>query len=266
MANNFSGRQDAGGVFSSMVEGSGLVKADSMEITNDPRFFTGNVLDKRLGAFHIAGMVSVLMVKVAAGNVMKMKKDWSWATFDPRKDNDGIVQILGFALLNLTLYLNVITVYVTIAQMYHTYRLMTAGPTGFEMAASYYLNRNVTFWRHFGIMCMFISFPTLLISCGLRLTVKFDKDSSHKATWVSEHPTKAPLPDPHVGSWSVFGMIVCATYLLVAFFLTCIHLKHVAVFRERYNLAVAEDSVVTPLRTHVQEVSARGRGSSYLDV
>lgn len=267
MVQGFEARGEEESAFVAMIEGSGLVRSESMEITNDPRFFTGNVIDKRLSAFHLAGMISVIMLKVAMGNLFKMKKDISYDTFNPWKDNDGLAQVIGFVLLTFTLFLNIITVYVTIAQIYHTYRLMTAGPTGFEMATSYYLNRNIIFWRHFSLMCMFISFPVILVSCGLRMLVKFDKESVKKAKWVTEiKPTATLIPEPHIGNISIFGLGVMLCYIFMSCVLWCIHQKHVSVFRERYSLAVAEDSGVTPLRTHVAELTARGKTQGYLDV
>jgi hypothetical protein len=267
MVQGFEARGEEESAFVAMVEGSGLVRSESMEITNDPRFFTGNVIDKRLSAFHLAGMVSVIMLKVAMGNLFTMKKDISYDTLNPWVDNDGLAQLIGFILLTLTLFLNIITVYVTIAQIYHTYRLMTAGPTGFEMATAYYLNRNIIFWRHFSLMCMFISFPIVLISCGLRMLVRFDKESIKKATHVQELKPQATLiSTPVIGNISVIGLCVMMLYVFMSCFLWCIHQKHVAVFRERYAAAVAEDSGVTPLRTHVQELTTRGKAHGYLDV
>ena len=44
------------------MEYSGLVQSDSMDLQNDPRFFSGNVLNKRLSAFTTLSVVSSLMV------------------------------------------------------------------------------------------------------------------------------------------------------------------------------------------------------------
>lgn len=250
-------------MFVSVIEGVGLVRADSMEIHNDPRFYEGNVIDKRLSAFHIAGVVSVIMTKTAMGQLFSMKKDITIKTFDPSEDNDGWAQILGFMTLSVVLWCNIISVYVTIAQIYHTYRLMTAGPTGFEMATSYYLNRNIVFWRHFGIKCMLGSLPLLIMSTGLRMLIKFDRGSVVKPQWLHEaQPTAVPLTTPHIGSISLIGLVVMIAYVLVSCGLYCVHTKHVEVFRERYSLSMIEDENYRGFLTHVESMSFRGRYQS----
>lgn len=259
-ATQYDGDNNEGGMFMSVMENTGVVRSESMEITNDPRFFSGNVIDKRLAAFHIAGVVSVIMTKTAMSEIFSMKKDITNKTFDPTVDNDGWAQILGFVTLSLVLWCNIVSVYVTIAQIYHTYRLMTAGPTGFEMAASYYLNRNMIFWRHFGIKCMLGSLPLLIMSTGLRLLIKFDRGSVTKPKWLNEaKPTAVPLTTPHIGSISLIGLFVCVVYLFVSVFIYYVHLKHVAVFRERYSLVMVNDDHMRGFLTHVETMSARGR-------
>merc|ERR1719471_545799 len=89
---------------------------------------------------------------------------------------DGICQFLGFSLMCLVLFANMLATYVGVAQPYHTYRLMTAGPTGFETAAAYYLNRDIVAWRHLSVKLMLLSMPVFVVSCGFRLLVKFDRD------------------------------------------------------------------------------------------
>lgn len=51
------------------------------------------------------------------------------------KDLDGFLQLIAFLLLIVVQFLNVIATYVGVAQPYHTIRLMTAGPSGFEASA-----------------------------------------------------------------------------------------------------------------------------------
>merc|ERR1719235_1092150 len=77
--------------------------------------------------------------------------------------------------MTFVLFANIIATYVSVAQIYHTYRLETAGPTGFEMATSYYLNPNIVAWRHLAIKCMLNSLPLFMISTGLRMQIHFDR-------------------------------------------------------------------------------------------
>jgi len=79
--------------------------------------------------------------------------------------------------MTFVLFANVIATYVGVAQIYHTYRLETAGPTGFEMATSYYLNPNIVAWRHLAVKCMLNSLPLFLVSTGIRIDVNFDRQA-----------------------------------------------------------------------------------------
>lgn len=264
-SHGFEGEHENLNGFTSCVESTGMVRADSMQLVNDPRFFTGSVIDKRLAAFHIAGCVGAFMMSTAIGQIFKMKKDIVLNTFDPWKDNDGWFQIIGFAMLTCVLFLCMISVYVTIAQIYHTYRLLTAGPTGFEMAASYYLNRNIIFWRHISIKCCLNALPILFVSTGIRLLVKIDKDTMNKhAKWVAEgpKPTAVPLTTPHIGNMSVIGLVVCIIYVFWGILILCIHCKHMEVFREKYEMMRGQGDGVQALLRHVRALSDRGNNIS----
>merc|ERR1719201_2422359 len=108
-----------------------------------------------------------------------MKKDYDIATFE------GQIQLVSFSIMSLVLFANVIATYVGVAQVYHAYRLETAGPTGFEMATSYYLNPNIVSWRHIAIKGMLHSLPLFLISTGLMIQVNFDR--------AAEQPVPPPF-------------------------------------------------------------------------
>merc|ERR1712232_1489414 len=90
---------------------------------------------------------------------------------------EGCLQLVSFSIMTFVLFVNLLATYVGVAQVYHTYRLETAGPTGFEMATSYYLNPNIVAWRHLAIKCMLFSMPMFLVSTGLRVAVNFDRES-----------------------------------------------------------------------------------------
>merc|ERR1711953_1594158 len=92
---------------------------------------------------------------------------------------EGNLQLLSFGIMTLVLFANIIATYVGVAQIYHAYRLQTAGPTGFEMATSYYLNPNIVAWRHIAVKCMLWSLPLYLVSIGLRVEVNFER-AAHK--------------------------------------------------------------------------------------
>merc|ERR1712151_1036541 len=88
---------------------------------------------------------------------------------------DGIWQLIGFMLLSLVVFAEIFAVYVGVAQPYHTYRLMTAGPTGFEAATMYYLDNGIIFWRHTAIRLMLYSLPIYVTSHAFRFIPQFDR-------------------------------------------------------------------------------------------
>merc|ERR1719277_435161 len=121
---------------------SALPRSESMDVTNDPRFFSNNVIAKRLGAFQTICVVSVLMVNLSVKQMFALEKKIDITTAA------GVVQYTGFCLMCIVFLLNLTTVIVLIQQLFMTYRLLTVGPTGFEVAKSYYLNPNIVTMRH----------------------------------------------------------------------------------------------------------------------
>jgi len=211
-----------------LLEGSIFAHSESMDLTNDPRFFTGNVIDKRLDAFNMLSVISGLMVGVALGEANSMKKNILWSHYNKHM-LDATFQLVGFGLMTFVLFFNIIATYVGVAQPYHTYRLMTSGPTGFEAATSYYLNKNIAWWRHFAIKFMLISLPVLALSTGVRLVVKFDKDAYSGPMLPPERPMAA----------RIVGLCALGVYVIMAVIVGYTHYKHSAVFRDRY-LAMME--------------------------
>merc|ERR1719450_1596868 len=84
---------------------------------------------------------------------------------------EGQLHAVEFVMNCGALFANIIAVYVSVAQVSHVYRLETAGPTGFEMATSYYLNVNIVAWRHLAIKCLLLSLPLFLVSTGIQIEV-----------------------------------------------------------------------------------------------
>eukprot|EP00443_Scrippsiella_acuminata_P109245 CAMPEP_0115692534 /NCGR_PEP_ID=MMETSP0272-20121206/63248_1 /TAXON_ID=71861 /ORGANISM="Scrippsiella trochoidea, Strain CCMP3099" /LENGTH=250 /DNA_ID=CAMNT_0003132601 /DNA_START=1 /DNA_END=753 /DNA_ORIENTATION=- len=231
-------------------ESGGLARSESMDIANDPRFFTGNVIDKRMAAFSGLSVVSTIMVSTALGECYGMKKSIDLST------TDGVAQIIGFAVMNSVLFMNVLTTYVCVSQVYFVYRLMTAGPTGFEMASSFYLNPNIAFWRHAGVKTLLMSLPTFVVGSAFRMLKKFDNDMPG-AEAETEAPIELPWYQARVYDVSVMGIVVCSVWCFMALLLYHVNNKHQAVFKERY--AIAKD-MERPLLTQVSMLSARGVG------
>jgi len=193
----------------------GLIQSESMDLQNDPRFFQGNVLNKRLDAFSGLSVVSGLMVGTASG-VISMRKDINFQSYE------GIMQLCSFSLMTVVLFLNVLATYVGVAQIYHTYRLETAGPTGFEMATSYYLNPNIVAWRHLAVKCMLNGLPIFLISSGIRIAVNFERSTGESATIT---PLNA----------RILSITFLCIYTIAGWIMYYVHSKHVQVFQDNYT-------------------------------
>lgn len=208
------------------MESTGVVRSDSMDVINDPRFFQDNVINYRLAAFAGLSVVSGLLVQNCMDQLFDMDKNMQIFTKNHRIFHpNGILQLLAFLLLICILWMNMLATYVGVAQPYYTIRLMTAGPTGFDTAASFYLNRNIVTFRHAAIRFMLTSLPMYLLQMAIRLVVKFDRATIHSA----------PPPDATPWDSRIQGIIFSSVMLLMALCLWWIHLKHEAIFRDRYN-------------------------------
>lgn len=253
----FTGEHDELQGILGAAESAGLVKAVSMDVLNDPRFFGGNVLKYRLEAFAGLSVVSGLMASNAMSSLFSIDKRM------PIFDDDeihlsslGCIQLFCFALLVVVLFQNILAMYVGLAQPYHVIRLMTAGPTGFDAAASYYLNRNITAWRHFAIKGMLASLSIYVFQMSLRLVVKFDRQTRVR--------TLEPGMTPIVSLWQ--GLIFCGTFQVVALALLWCHYSHFRIFAERYEVMTSH---IRPLQGYMNTLmmpraatSARPTGKS----
>lgn len=222
-----------------MLEGNqgNLDRSESMDLTNDPRFFTDNVLDKRLAAFAGLSVIAGLMVQNAIDSAFQMRKIMDFQSID------GVFQFLGFCLICLVLYFNMLATYVGVAQPYYTYRLMTAGPTGFEAAAAYYLHKDIVAWRHLSVKLMLISLPVYLVSSGLRFVVKFDRDNSKGLAFPANPPLLSRIQ----------GLTCCLAFSLVGLGLVHVHWRHETMFQNIYDTLYA-NAGVSKMMTQVQQM------------
>jgi hypothetical protein len=222
-AHDYAGNhQELDPVMQLLEQKTGLFHAESMDMTNDPRFFQGNVLNKRLAAFSSLSVVSGLMVGFST-SVISMKKDLNFYTLE------GQLQLTGFLVMTLVLFTNILATYIGVAQLYHSYRLETAGPTGFEVATSYYLNPNIVAWRHFAVKGMLNSLPLYLIATGLRVEVNFGL--------VAEETQRLGLFEARC-----IGVFYLLLFAIMGVGLFHVHEKHMAIFRERYNMAMHREA------------------------
>eukprot|EP00418_Pyrodinium_bahamense_P085307 CAMPEP_0179073176 /NCGR_PEP_ID=MMETSP0796-20121207/32436_1 /TAXON_ID=73915 /ORGANISM="Pyrodinium bahamense, Strain pbaha01" /LENGTH=268 /DNA_ID=CAMNT_0020770361 /DNA_START=24 /DNA_END=830 /DNA_ORIENTATION=- len=199
---------------------SWLPRSESMEVTNDPRFLQKSVISKRLTAFQTISVVAVLMVNLSVKQMFLLQKDIHIRTFV------GIVQYTGFLLMTIVLLMDLFTVIVVVQQFFMTYRLLTAGPTGFEVAKSFYLNPNIVTLRHMAVRAFLLSLPMFVASTGCMVFVVFDRAGAYMLA---------------VPAFVILG-IGTAGFIFV-------NVKHSSIFRERYIFAKTSEQ---PLLSHIE--------------
>merc|ERR1719440_584712 len=89
----------------------------------------------------------------------------------------AVWQFASFLLAITIAILCLLSLYVVAHQLYYVFRLMTAGPSGFDQAAIFYLTRTITYWRHVAVKSLFNGLLLFLILIAMQLLVKFYKDA-----------------------------------------------------------------------------------------
>lgn len=255
MANQILGEHD---VPAPIIETlSMFARSDSIDMTNDHRFFRGNLLDKRLAAFGSLSVISGFMVDTAITQTYDMKKDVT--LFEDPSPMD-VVKFSAFLLFTLVLYANITAMYVAVAQTYHSLRLMTGGPTGFENAKLYYLHPSIVYYRHVAIRLMLNGLWIFLVGAALRLFTKFAEDSESAPAWESDgaaSPASSMGSQPKVFGLTVLGLVAMVFYIIMGLSLFFIHRSHVMVFREQYErLLTFEQPLLDHLTTQARPAGA----------
>jgi len=240
-----------------------------MHITNDPRFFAGNVMDKRLAALKTLTLVSSIMFGTALGQCFALKKDMNFSKFSFGVYDIAIWQMIGFSLALLVAVQCLLSLYIIAQQLFYTYRLMTAGALGFDIAAVFYLTRTITMWRHLAIKALFNGLMKFLMLVGIQLFVKFYKDADD-AQDKHEHTMIVNFDGFNSVNRTVFeiakatqkldlrvhaaiGYVVLVICLCCALLMYFINKHHVAVFTENYKHCEAQThSIQEAFRTMSQ--------------
>jgi len=230
----------------------GLTRAESMEISNDPRFFHSNVIDKRLKAFGGLSIVSGLMLGTSMGQCFSLPKTMDFSLEWPYM---GWVQMVGFLLQMSCTFMCIVSLYTVAHQFFYTYRLMTSGPTGFESASMFYLNKTVVMWRHFAIKCLFNGLWMFIFASGTQLIVKFYKDA------VSSHKDFVQ-PELDLNVHLMLAFFVLACFLGCAAFLWLLRYHHLSAFQHYYDKCHQQASPITMTQ---RDMSLRGSLRAYLD-
>jgi len=204
-----------------------LPRAHSMELHNDPRFFSSNVVEKRLAAFSGLSVIASLTTGTAMSQCFALSKRIDFEKLE------GWIQVVGFLTMASILFMSLAATLVFVYQGFFTHRLATAGPTGFELAKAFYLHPDVVSWRHFGIKCLGYGLPTMLFSTGCMLYVKFAED---RGIYFQIHGVRvAPL-----------GLATLVVFTIGSVVLFYIAAKHDAVFHREYDKRVHPEELALP--------------------
>jgi hypothetical protein len=152
----------------SELPGLSFIRSESMEVRNDLRFFAGNVIMQRLGAFHVIAVSSLFIGSFSAKKMMELETD-KQSDFERDSFKFRYAAIVAMAISFILCFTAAIIITV---QLYHITRLATVGPTGFEMSKSYYLNANVTSMRHIAVKCFFLCIPAYMFAAGISIYVR----------------------------------------------------------------------------------------------
>lgn len=165
-----------------------LEREGTAELKNDPRFFTENVIDKRLAAFEAMAIVTELMAAEAVKQCFELSKDFS---FTGGMFHVALIQIAGFAMMVSVMFMATVSTAVLSLQLFFTIRLMTAGPTGFDKAARFYQDKRMWQWRERAIFGVKWSLVVFMLSTGFMLYVKFYTEGAPAVEEMSEEMKKS---------------------------------------------------------------------------
>merc|ERR1719162_430539 len=175
----------------------------------------------------------------------------NFARVEPLVGNIAVWQIVSFVIAVAIAIMCLLSLYIVAHQLFYTFRLMTAGPSGFDQAAIYYLTRSITMWRHLAIKFLFNGLLFFMILVSIQLLVKFYKDADevpkHKYDEVvimnlvggqSMNTTNLVISVHHkldmtvhvALGYFVFGVCACTAWLMLY-----IRRQHLSVFRQNYE-------------------------------
>lgn len=224
-----------------------LEREGTAEVANDPRFFTENVLDKRLAAFEAIGIVTEIMASEAAKQCFELSKDFAWTgpllLF-------SILQIVGFLIMVAVMFMDLVAVSTLSLQLFFTIRLMTAGPTGFDKASRFYMDRRMWLWRERAIFGVKWSIVGFFLSTGIMLCVKFYIEGAPEVEEESER-----LHNKEYQGHKILAGSVLLIFCVLAGILARLMFEHQRCFDENYTSVdmVGQDNL------HGQLISGRPR-------
>jgi len=232
----FWGQQDEPRVEQSQYSHSQMVvvheselmeREGTAELKNDPRFFTENVIDKRLAAFEAMAIITTLLSEEAVEQCFELTNHFSWTG---GMIHVCIIQLVGFFMMVATMFLSTMATGVLSLQLFFTIRLMTAGPTGFDKAARFYQDKRMWRWRERAIFGVKWGLVLFVCSTGFMLYVKFYTEGAPELEHEPEEVKEEEYTMHSELAAVVLGVFVLATGALI-------HLvrQHQSVFDECYS-------------------------------
>lgn len=225
-----------------IVETHSLLDVDaasdkSMPVVNDPRFMATNVIDKRLGAFDKMCIVSGLLTGTSLATCFELTGDLSFGICTHAEAHEVVestMQLVAFVLMASILFMSLYSTLVSMYQSYYTYRLMTAGANGFELARDFYLDRDMVRMRHHAVRLLSWGLLLLMVSSGGLLYIKFARQSQYlnekanfgegpRGSWISDC-TKGPwiLHVVHPLGFATFIGFACGSLFLYLRVVKCL--------------------------------------------
>jgi len=200
-----------------------LPRCSTMELQNDPRFTSSNAIEKRLASFSGLSIVAA----ITAGLALEMYLHGITEGIQPISFA-GAVEITGFLAMSSILFMSLTAAVVFIYQAYFTQRLMTAGPSGFDLASGFYLDTVAVRWRHFAVRCLVMAFPMLLFAMGCMLYARLSQNEAGTTVGgVRIHPG---------------GVVVLLLFTAAALALHSIASSHDNLFEQEYAKRVMQDT------------------------
>jgi len=222
-----------------------IEREGTAELQNDPRFFTENVIEKRLEAFEALAIVTELMSVCAVQQCFELTNDYSWTG---GLVHVAVVQLVGFFTMVLVTLLSTIATVVLSLQLFFTIRLMTAGPTGFDKAARFYQDSRMWRWRERAIFGVKWSMVLFMFSTGCMLFVKFYTEGAPQVEKESEK-----VKDSEYTIHKVIASAVWCTFMALAGVIAWLVREHQQVFDRAYS---SLDACHNELNRHL--ISQRG--------
>jgi len=153
----------------------------SMDLTNDPRFMAPNIIEKRLFAFNgPVTLISGLLTSTSLNYCIQLKKDLHFGFCEQTPLGEilrSAVQLCAFFTMFCIVFMSLFSTLVCVYQAYFTYRLMTAGTNGFELAKRFYLHPLMTNRRHRAVALLGWGLVLLLVAAGGMMYVKFGREA-----------------------------------------------------------------------------------------